>query len=136
MTVILQMANKIQFVIDNIEEIIRQEAIEHREFIKLLNRVQLRAGEKADGSEMPNYVPKSKQPQAPGAIQLFDTGAFQEGIEPLFEKSGLFMVGLEEKTPILVKKYGKILGLTEESQQRLVERMTPGLIKRIQKLLK
>ncbi len=136
MNILDQKAKKLETLLLNITEIIRAEAIDHKEFIELLNRVQLRAGEKADGSDMPDYAEGSKQPQAPGKIQLFDTGDFHDGIAPIFGEYELDMVGFDVKTPLLVKRYGaEILGLTKESQEELAKKLMPGIIRRIKLLI-
>jgi len=43
----------LETVLIRIRIILREEALRHRVFIADLNRKQLRAGEKADGSDMP-----------------------------------------------------------------------------------
>ncbi len=135
MTVIDEAIEKLLKLKIMIGKIIEAEALQHREFISNLNRKQLKDGQKADSSDMPNYVGNSRQPSAPGKITLFDTGDFHEGIEPLIDDIGWEMVGLDEKTTILVSKYGDILGLTEESKKLLREKLLPGIIIRINQIL-
>ena len=130
---ILERLIRAQKVIDLLPEIIREELINQREFISDLNRRQLRRGEKGDGTDMPNYVPGSKQPSAPGKITLFETGDFYEGIEPLFDDEGNFEnISIDVKTPFLVANFGEeILDLTKESEQELRKVLIPNIIKRI-----
>lgn len=129
--VIIQAKDKLVKVLSNIDRIIKDEAIDQTKFISQLNRDQLLLGQKGDGSAMPNYVEESVQPSAPGKITLRDKGPFHEGIEPMFFDGGFDMVGTDRKTPFLVSKFGNILDLTDESKQKLRERMIPGIIKRI-----
>ena len=119
-----------------LETSVRDEMINHKDFIAELNRQQLMKGQKGDGSDMPNYVANSKQPSAPGKITLFDKGDFHAGVDTLFGDEGFDLVGLDEKTWFLVKRYGNILNLTDESKQKLRERLKPSLLKRILKLIK
>lgn len=133
MSKIKNQIKKLRAIPDILEEAVKEEVKEHRVLISRLNREQLNKGQKADGSDMPNYVPDSKQPSAPGKITLFETGDFQSGIEPMFEDDSFRNVGLDDKTWFLVSKYGKILGLTKESKDTLRKAMRPGLVKRIKR---
>lgn len=116
------------------KKIVKEEAIKSREVIAKLNREQLLEGKRSDGADMPDYVPDSKQPSAPGKITLFDTGDFHEGIEPMFSQEGIEMIGVDDKTPFLIAKYPEILGLNKESRIKLVAHLKPRVIKRIKEL--
>jgi len=137
MSVILEAKTKLLNLIANIEEIIRLEAIEHQDFIAELNQMQLAEGQRPDGSFLPDYSQTSVSVfgKPPGAIKLFDEGDFYEGIKPLFESQGLDMVGLDEKTSMLINRYGDVLGLSQENKQRLAVQLLPGIKVRIKKHL-
>ncbi len=136
MSVIIQAIEKIENILNGIEGIIRTEANENRNFMADLNRDQLLRGEKSDGSEMPNYVKDSKQPQAPGKIVLFETGDFHQGIKPILNEKKYLFDGDDDKTDLMIHNYGaKIFGLTDESKKELREKLTPGVKERIRKIL-
>ena len=134
MNPLLEATTKLKRVRKGIIDIIKKEAIKERRFISNLNRDQLLRGEKGDGSAMPNYVDNSRQRSAPGKIKLFDEGDFHSGIEPMFDDEGIEMIGTDDKTPILVGKYGVILDLTKASEEKLRNKMMPNLIKTIKEL--
>ena len=121
---------RIETVLKNINSIVREELIKDQNFIAELNRQQLSRGENSEGDPMPNYVPDSIQPSAPGRITLFETGDFYDGIAPLFEDDHFEMIGTDDKTPFLESKY-KALGLSPESIEVLRERLAVRLKKRI-----
>lgn len=102
---------------------LRQSIIEQSEFIEELNRSQLDNGQRSDGSVMPNYAPVSVEMGKPsGPIKLFDEGSFWEGINVNVFEDELRIEGEDEKTPMLIEKYGKmILGLDEYSQSLLIQ---------------
>ena len=56
------------------EPITKDEIKKQSGLIVGLNRSQLAAGADAEGNEMPFYVPNSRQPKAPGPIQLNEFG--------------------------------------------------------------
>lgn len=132
---VIAILNKLQSIVDSIENIIREEVIKEQSFIAELNREQLMNGIKGDGSDMPLYSPRSKQPNAPGKIVLFDLGDFHAGINPLFEEEGFEMISTDSKTEILKEKYEEsILDLTQESIDKLKERIRPNIIERLKQL--
>lgn len=120
---------------NQIPNIIRDALISEQAFIAQLNRDQLLDGKKADGTNMPDYVQNSKAPSSPGEITLFDTGEFQAGIEPLFGNDELNLLGTDEKTEILVAKYGEILGLNEESLNLLIQKVKPIIQTKVRALI-
>ena len=134
MSVILEAKRKLLRALNEIDDIIRAEAIKESVYIANLNREQLLEGKKGDGTPTPEYVEGSKQPSAPGNMTFFDSGDFHEGIQPLFTNEGIDMVGIDEKTSILIGKYGKLLDLSQESQAKLRERLKPGIIEKLKKL--
>lgn len=136
MNEILNIINKLELIRNSIESIIREEVINNQEFIADLNREQLMNGIKGDGSDMPLYSAKSKQPNAPGKIVLFEFGDFHAGINPLFEDEGFEMISTDSKTEILTERYGEsILDLTQESIDKLKDRIRPNIIIKLKELL-
>lgn len=137
MTVIAAVADKLEKSIRAIEAIIREEVIIHQEFISELNRSQLEAGTRPDESILPDYAPISvlQFGKEPGPMTLFDTGDFYEGIKPLFSDKTFEMVGLDEKTEMLISKYGDVLGLSAENKKILAIRLIPGIKSRILRIL-
>lgn len=136
MSVILEAKIKLIRVRRAIYAIIREEAIKNSEFISDLNRSQLEKGERADESVLPNYSPVSVNQfgKPPGSMRLFDTGDFYEGIKPIFDDDGFDLTGLDEKTTMLVERYGEmILGLNDENKQLLANMLVPGIIQRIRR---
>lgn len=130
MNAILQAKRAFLSAFNQIEQIIKNEVFRQKEFIEQLNREQLKSGTKADGTDMPNYVEGSKQPSAPGKINLFETGEFYNSIainEQYFDEY-LALGSEDEKAVFLVAKYGEILGLTKANQQRLVDRVMPNVM--------
>lgn len=123
--------NNLLFIRDNLTKVIQDVLIEERGFIAELNREQLWKGKKADGSNMPEYVTNSKSPNAPGKIVLFDTGSFHAGFDALIEDDEFEVIGTDEKTGFLTKKYGHILDLNEESLQELRLRIKPKIEKKL-----
>lgn len=115
-----------------LENVFKEELRNQREFIAQLNREQLSKGERADGTNMPEYVEDSRQPSAPGPVTLLETGEFYEGIEPMFSESQFDLTSTDDKTPFLESKFGAIFGLTDESLQRLIDQVRERAIKRVQ----
>lgn len=119
----------------SISNIVKEVLMSEEAYISELVRKQLQSGIKGDGTDMPNYVPNSKQPSAPGKITLFDTGDFYAGIEPLFADTNFSLTDIDDKTGFLVAKYGEILGLNKESLQVLYDRVRPKIKNRILQVL-
>ena len=109
--------------------------ISQAEFIEELNRRQLERGERSDGSILPPYSPVSVSMGKPaGAIKLFDEGDFYEGITANVFDDELRFEGEDEKTPMLIAKYGRlILGLNDESLQLLINHIRPLLQKEVKR---
>lgn len=136
MTVFKDLAYRLRLVKKSLPEILRDAIIEHREFIAELNRQQLWMGERSDGTMLPFYKEGSKQPNAPGRIVLFDEGDFHDGIDISIDDSSFEMVGVDEKTAILLHNYGQmILGLNEENINELRAKIKPFIQDRINTIL-
>lgn len=112
---------------------VRLSIIERSELIEELNRQQLSRGERSDNSILPNYSPFSVELGKPsGPIQLFDEGDFYEGINANIFDDEIRIEGEDEKTAMLISKYGQmILGLTEENKQILIEAIRPLVIQKM-----
>lgn len=119
--------------ISKVEEITIDEIKKESALIEQLNRNQLMSGINADGGDMPKYKQGSKQPQAPGKIKLFDTGAFQRGIKASFDNEGIDMNSTDFKNAFLnpYRKAIETLGLTDNSIEELQEKILPRIIKRL-----
>lgn len=137
MSIVSQRTKSIENIYLNMPRMLMEETVKERKWIANANRRQLRSGQRADGSRMPDYVPNSRQPMAPGPIQLFDTGLFHEGIEPMFDDKGVELLGLDSKTGLLTGKYGEmILGLTEENISILRDKIRIRINNRIRREIK
>ena len=135
-TVVTKKIKALERALSSSRQVVRAEAVAHQKLIAQLNREQLSQGIKSDNTSMPDYKDGSKSPNAPGPIQLFDTGDFHAGIEPLFESKEITMLGVDPKSDLLAGKYGKnIFGLTPENIQLLRMEMLPGIIRRFKKML-
>lgn len=87
------------------------------------NILQLQAGQRGDGTFLPDYSPISVEVfgKPEGPIRLFETGAFYRGITMrVIKELGIELTGLDIKTEMLLLRYGEeVLSLTEESLERL-----------------
>lgn len=100
---------------DNADKLAKEIVESNPTLLSNLNREQLRAGTNANGNSMPSYVSNSKAPQAPGGIELFDTGRYHAGIKPLFGSNEIVMTSIDQKVRFLDPKYPLGLGLSPES---------------------
>lgn len=119
----------------DIPKIVKDSLEEEREYISQLNRDQLFEGEKADGTDMPNYSPNSRSRFAPGKIKTLDEGDFYAGIKAEFDAIKLELTGTDYKTADLVTRYGFILGLTQESISLLQQRVTPIIQRKVREYI-
>jgi hypothetical protein len=107
-----------------------------------LNRAQLNAGIRPDGSEIdPPYAPrtiviKARKGQPFDRVTQKDTGDFHASIGVNIFPDSFELVGTDPKTTKLRTKYGETTGLTEESKAILVnDILAPGLLAKIQNRL-
>jgi len=97
------------------EKIFLQSAQELKDLALDLNRLQLVGeGVASDGKSLGEYSKKNKRKS--GRRDLYDTGAFQGGMFLDARKRPIFIGSKDEKTAILKKIYGPILGLTTNNQ--------------------
>lgn len=83
---------------------------------------QLQAGQRGDGTYLPDYSPVSVEVfgKHPGPMTLEDTGAFYRGIMLEVVEAGIRIYGKDIKTDMLELHYGEeILDLSEESLENL-----------------
>lgn len=100
--------------------------------IENLNRQQLDAGMRADGSDIsPDYTPltvflKSEKGQPTDRVTLRDTGEFYADIRAEFDNDEVVLRDDNEKTIKLQNKYGdEILGLSDQSIKRITDLLLP-----------
>lgn len=102
------------------------------------NRERMLEGVRADGSMMPHYSYISQTvygyPDEP--IKLKDTGAFQAAIEVKVESSTVVTTSTDEKTDMLVGRYGnKIFGTFGDFKNEYIrESLRPEVMKRIRQV--
>lgn len=107
-------------------------------FIADLNRQQLAAGIRADGSEItPDYTRatvqiKQEKGQPTDKVRLHDTGDFYESIFVKIFDDVFDLDATDAKTDELTAKYGDaILDLTEQNKRVLAEYLKPQFITRL-----
>jgi hypothetical protein len=93
------------------------------------NREQLKEGERADGTGLPDYSRASVElyGKEPGAIKLFDTGAFYASIEAVIVDDVIAIVSNPVKrdeitgriTNLKEKYRHEIIGLTDENLEKI-----------------
>ena len=113
------------------------------EIVKL-NKLQLEKGEKADSSFLPNYSPRTiklrneqGRPVKGERISLFDYGNFWGGFWVQAYNNKLSIFSHDEKTEMLVSKYGNsIFGLTKSNFEILGDLATPILKHKVEIYLK
>lgn len=96
------------------EQIFLATAKEQEQLALDLNRLQLQA--QHINSEEQSLGEYAKSNKKKGKKDLYLTGAFQESMFLNTKQIPIFIGAKDEKTPILKKIYGPILGLTKENQ--------------------
>jgi hypothetical protein len=110
------------------------------------NRSQLKEGETADGVGLPDYSRASVElyGKEPGAIKLFDTGAFYESIEAVIVDDVIAIVSnpikrneITGRITNLKERYGnEIIGLTDENMDALRAQVKEAVVRHIYTLLR
>jgi hypothetical protein len=137
--VILAVARNLQAIRELMPEIIREVIQENASLIEDMNIAQLQAGQRADGSTLPNYSPTSviKYGKPPGPIRLFDTGDFYRGITVRPFNDRLELDNTDSKIGKLANRYGdEIIGLQEgniEDLRRFI--LLPSLQEKVRDLI-
>lgn len=113
----------------NLDAITEDALINNQSEISELNRDQLREGLRATGTFLPNYSPVSVQMfgKPDGPIKLYETGDFYEGVVPKFSDMNFSLESTDEKTSMLERRYGKVVGLTQESIGELARAVLPDI---------
>lgn len=111
-----------------------------------LNREQLMEGERADGTSLPNYSPTSVDfyDKPPGAIRLFDTGAFHESIIVIAADNAYRFISSPWKRDRMTGKitnlkdvYGdEIIGLGKDGLDEIRQKVKIKIVEHVNKLLK
>ena len=120
---------------DSVEQIAITELEKNPSNLVKMNREQLMNGIDADGGDMPNYADSNKKKS--GKINLFDTGDFQRGIEPIFSDDGVDMISADSKAWFLdpFREVINTLGLTDENIDKWLKKAIPNIQKTIKKAL-
>lgn len=136
--------NRLLKVIDNVKRLdtgmaflaVFQEPEIKQLIIELNTEGQLRMGILADGTELPHYSITSQDlfDKDDIPIQLFDTGDFYNSFKVpavTTEVFSIFADTIKPDTDLL--RFGKVIGLTEESIAVLKERVLPFLIRYVKR---
>lgn len=115
----------------SVTNIAKEEFTKEAALFSDLNRAQLNSGTDALGNDMPTYSASNKKT---GKLDLFLSGDYHQGIKPLFESDGIDMISTDSKFAFLDPKYNTALGINENSQNILIEKVTPNVIKRLKAL--
>lgn len=129
-----------QYVVDNLNKIVIDSAMQLDTVIADLNTKQLEQGKRADGK---NITPKYQSnvyasykksigaKPAKGTPDLKLTGDFHAGIYAFKKGDMIHIDSTDEKSPELQRKYDKIFGLNKES----INELKPDLTFELQKKL-
>lgn len=109
------------------------------------NQLYLR-GINGMGEEIMSYRPyaestikkKKKKGQPTTRVTLRDTGAFYKSFFVVFDSEGFYITASDEKTPLLIEKYGEeIFRLTDENLTMLLrDHIRKELVKRLKQAAK
>lgn len=121
----------------NLDAVTEDALVNNQSEISELNREQLRDGVRATGTFLPDYSPVSVKVygKPPGPIKLYETGDFYEGIVPKFSEMNFTLEGTDEKTDMLERRYGEVVGLTKESIGDLARVALPDIQNQIRRRL-
>lgn len=119
----------------DVEKVVNKSISTTAETYSELNREQLKAGKKADNSNMPNYSKASveKFGKPAGAIMLFDTGAFHKSFKT--DVAGENIIITSNDIHNLAERYSdEIFGLSDNVHEIYSENVFyPELQKEIEK---
>lgn len=105
----------------NVGATIKELLEERKNVISDLNTEQLNKGLDSEGNDLGVYkIFSYKNRFRP--VDLRDTGAFHNSIQPKLNKERIEVIATDEKTDMLQDKYGdEILGLSDEGKQYLID---------------
>ena len=118
MEAIATIKNKLQNLPSELPRLLQETFEELASTVEDFNIFQLQEGQRADGTFLPDYSPRSVNVfgKPPGPIRLFDEGDFYRGITLKVTSEGIELEGLDIKTEMLQFRYGaNVIGLSEES---------------------
>lgn len=118
----------------SVDGIAKEEFMKESALFSELNREQLLSGTDAEGQSMIPYVAGSRAPSAPGKTTLKDSGDYHRGIKTLFDSGGVNMTSTDSKFAFLDPKYDTALGINENSQNILIEKVKPKVINRLKNI--
>lgn len=122
MEAIAEIKNRLQTIQSELPRLLKETFEELSATVEDFNIFQLREGQRADGTFLPDYSPRSVNVfgKPPGPIRLFDEGDFYRGITLKVTDQGIELEGLDIKSEMLKLRYGdEIIGLSEESIDQL-----------------
>lgn len=133
-----KLQDKLKFLPAVAESTLFVEIDKNKELIASLNRKQLRAGLRADDTEIKPYYRNLIYKGKLRPVDLKNTGAFYDSIQVTVLDDGIEIDATDSKTQELQAKYGKkILGLSVDNKRLLLYRLIPNvnanLIKWLQK---
>jgi hypothetical protein len=123
MKVLTDLIERIESSIEGLPDMAIEVVDETKETLEELNTSQLQEGERADGTTLPDYSPRSVSEfgKPPGPMKMLDTGDFYEGIQVKTFKDKFELIGLDPKTNMLEKNYGKLVGLQSDKLQEYTD---------------
>lgn len=133
---LLDILNKLQTIDVDLSASVAMEETANAAVIA--QRSQLARGERADGTEMPEYSFRSvfQYGKEPGPIKLYDTGDFYRGI--LFDvRQDIYILdSADYKTTMLSARYGEaILGLGRQAREEYILTLKPEFYRQIVRYL-
>lgn len=134
-----------RLTISDMERIVMRNALDRvKSEIEDVQKFQMQLGQDANGGAIGvlrnvAYGRKKKQKGgiAPlGAVDLRDTGAFQDAIDAQIVPGAILLDSSDPKTSELIEKYGEeIFGLNEDSKERLNAVLIPAIELELQRFI-
>lgn len=134
---ILSMLRKVEAL--DTDKVINQSIDETAEALEEINRQRMNEGVKSDGSTMPKYsfISQTVYGYPDTAIKLKNTGAFQRSITVKREGDKIVQTSTDEKTELLVDKYGEeifgVMGAKFFKDEYKDENLLPAIQRNITK---